>query len=66
MLLHQNQGTIATKCLKKVKRLAIKSALSSKVLNDEIIVLEELKLEEPKTKEMAKILANIKASKKHL
>ena len=48
---------------KKVKWLAIKSALSSKVLNDEIIVLEELKLEEPKTKEMAKILANIKASK---
>ena len=51
---------------KKVKRLAIKSALSSKVLNDEMIVLEELKLEEPKTKEMAKILANIKASKKAL
>ncbi|NMB27061.1 MAG: 50S ribosomal protein L4 [Tissierellia bacterium] len=51
---------------KKVKRLAMKSALSSKVLNDEIIVLEELKLEEPKTKEMVKILANVKAGKKVL
>ena len=44
----------------------MKSALSSKVLNDEIIVLEELKLEEPKTKEMVKILANVKAGKKVL
>jgi large subunit ribosomal protein L4 len=51
---------------KKVKRLAIKSALSAKVLNNEIIVIEELNLEEPKTKEMAKILNNIKASKKAL
>lgn len=51
---------------KKVKRLAIKSALSSKVLNDEIIVLDELSLDEPKTKEMSKILSNIKAGKKAL
>ncbi|QQY79413.1 large subunit ribosomal protein L4 [Keratinibaculum paraultunense] len=51
---------------KKVKRLAMKSALSSKVLNDEIIVLDELSLNEPKTKEMAKILSNINAGKKAL
>ncbi|MCF6463450.1 50S ribosomal protein L4 [Clostridium sp. Cult1] len=51
---------------KKVKRLAMKSALSSKVLNNEIIVLEDLNLEEPKTKEMVKILENVKASKKAL
>ncbi|HSH36140.1 50S ribosomal protein L4 [Schnuerera sp.] len=51
---------------KKVKRLAMKSALSSKVLNDELVVLEELNLEEPKTKEMIKILGNIKAGKKAL
>ena len=51
---------------KKVRRLAMKSALSSKVQNNEIIVLEGLNLEEPKTKEMAKILANIKAGKKAL
>ncbi|MCF6465199.1 50S ribosomal protein L4 [Clostridium sp. Cult2] len=51
---------------KKVKRLAIKSALSSKVLNNEMIVLEGLNLEEPRTKEMVKILENIKAGKKAL
>ena len=51
---------------KKVRKLAMKSALSSKVLNNEIIVLEELNLEEPKTKEMAKILTNINAGKKAL
>ncbi len=51
---------------KKVRRLAIKSALSSKVLDNKIIVLDQLNLEEPKTKEMAKILENIKASKKAL
>jgi large subunit ribosomal protein L4 len=51
---------------KKVTRLAIKSALSSKVVNNEIIVLEELNLEQPKTKEMTKILANVKAGKKAL
>lgn len=49
---------------KKVKRLAMKSALSSKVLDNEIIVLDQLSLEEPKTKEMAKILANVNAGKK--
>mgnify|MGYP001233820165 FL=1 len=51
---------------KKVKRLAMKSALSSKVLNEEIIILDKLSLDEPKTKEMAKILSNIKAGKKAL
>ena len=51
---------------KKVKRLAMKSALSSKVAETEIIVLDELKFEEPKTKEMIKVLNNIKADKKAL
>lgn len=51
---------------KKVRKLAIKSALTSKVLNDEIIVLDELNIEEPKTKEIVKILDNIKANKKAL
>jgi large subunit ribosomal protein L4 len=51
---------------KKVKRIAMKSALTSKVLNEEIIVLEDLNLETPKTKEMAKILGNINARKKAL
>lgn len=51
---------------KKVKRVALKSALSSKVLENEIIILDELNLNEPKTKEMVKILENIKADKKAL
>ena len=52
--------------LKKVKRLALKSALSAKVADKEIIVLDELKFAEPKTKEMVKVLENIKADKKAL
>lgn len=51
---------------KKVKRLALKSVLSAKVADDEIIVLDELKFDEPKTKEMVKVLDNIKADKKTL
>ena len=51
---------------KKVKRLALKSALSAKVADKEIIVLDELKFEAPKTKEMVKVLANVNADKKAL
>ena len=51
---------------KKVKRLALKSVLSAKVADKEIIVLDELKFAEPKTKEMVKVLENIKADKKAL
>lgn len=51
---------------KKLRRLAMLSALSSKVLENEIIVLDELKFEEPKTKEMVKVLENVKAGKKAL
>lgn len=51
---------------KKVKRLAMKSALSSKVQNSEIVVLDELNLSAPKTKEMVSILSNIKVAKKAL
>ncbi len=51
---------------KKVKRLAMKSVLSSKVLEKEIIVLDELKFDAPKTKEMVQVLENIKAGKKAL
>ncbi len=51
---------------KKIKRLALKSALSSKVNSEEIIVLDQLKMEQPKTKEMVKVLENIKAGKKAL
>ena len=48
---------------KKVKRLALKSALSSKVQENEIIILNRLNINEIKTKNMAKVLENIKANK---
>ena len=51
---------------KKMRRLAMKSVLSSKVIENEIIVLDELTFEAPKTKEMVKVLENIKAGKKAL
>ena len=51
---------------RKVKRLAMKCALSSKVFGNEMIVLDALKVETPKTKEMVKILAAIGAEKKTL
>lgn len=49
---------------KKVRRLAMKSALSSKVQNSEVIVLDALNMDAPKTKEFAQILNNINAAKK--
>ncbi|WP_044895193.1 50S ribosomal protein L4 [Bacillus alveayuensis] len=51
---------------KKVRRLAIKSALSSKVLENNIVVLDNLVLEAPKTKEMVKILNNLSVDRKAL
>ena len=42
------------------------SALSSKVQENEIIVVDKLSFEEPKTKEMVKVLANLNAEKKAL
>ena len=49
---------------KKEKQLAIKSMLSSKVLEKELIVVESLPLKEIKTKEMARILNNLKVEGK--
>ena len=51
---------------KKMRRLAMLSALSSKVKENEIIVMDEIKFEASKTKEMVKMLENIKAGKKAL
>ncbi len=48
---------------KKVKRLALQSALSCKVAENKMIVLDELTLNEIKTKEMVKVLENIKCGK---
>ena len=51
---------------KKVKRLAMKSALSSKVAADEMLVLDSINLDAIKTKTMAKMFADINAGKKVL
>lgn len=51
---------------KKVRRLAMKSVLTSKVVENEMIILDSLNIDEPKTKEMIKVLANINAEKKAL
>jgi large subunit ribosomal protein L4 len=51
---------------KKLKRLAMKSALSSKVEENELIVLDSLTFEAPKTKEMIRVLENLKVAKKAL
>ena len=48
---------------KKVKRVAMKSALSSKVLDNDLIVVDKLDLKEAKTKEMVKALEALKAEK---
>ena len=51
---------------KKLRRLAMKSALSSKVAENQIVVVDELKFEEPKTKEMLRFLQAVNADKKAL
>lgn len=51
---------------KKVRRLAMKSAFSSKVLDNEMMVLDSLKLEETKTKTIATMLSKLETGKKVL
>src|SRR5436305_11150024 len=51
---------------KKMRRLAIKSALSDKVANEQLIVLRDLALESPRTKEMLAFLANLPVNGKKI
>jgi large subunit ribosomal protein L4 len=51
---------------KKVRRLAIKSALSSKVIDNSILVLDQLNLNAPKTKDIVSLLKNLKADRRAL
>lgn len=51
---------------KKVRRLALKSVLTSKVEMGEIIVVDKIDFDAPKTKDMANFLAKINADKKAL
>ncbi len=48
---------------KKEKRAALKSALTSRVNENKFIVVDEIKFEAPKTREMAKVLENLKVGK---
>ena len=51
---------------RKVRRLALKSALSTKIIDNEFMALEAIKFDAPKTKEMVKVLANLGAPTKTL
>ncbi|WP_340372568.1 50S ribosomal protein L4 [Peribacillus sp. FSL E2-0218] len=56
----------AYKLPKKVRRLAIKSALSAKALEENILVLDSLSFEAPKTKEFVAVLKNLSVDTKTL
>jgi large subunit ribosomal protein L4 len=51
---------------KKEKRAALKSALTDKALNNNIVVVDELKFDEIKTKRFAEVMNNLKATRKAL
>ncbi|WP_208585784.1 50S ribosomal protein L4 [Gracilibacillus suaedae] len=51
---------------KKVRRLALKSALSSKVKEDSLVVLEGIAIETPKTKEVVSMLSSLNVDAKAL
>ena len=51
---------------RKVRRLALKSALSSKVQDNEFTAIDGISFEAPKTKQMVKVLENLNASVKTL
>ena len=51
---------------KKVRRLALRSALSAKVLEENFIVLESLMFDAPKTKDFLKVLKDLSIEKKAL
>ena len=51
---------------KKLRRLALKSVLTSKVVENEIIVLDNIAFETVKTKDMIQMLKNVNADRKVL
>ena len=51
---------------KKEKRAALKSALSDKVANGKLVVVDALTFDAPKTKEFAKVMANLNVNDKAL
>lgn len=51
---------------KKVRRLALKSALSTKLINGDVIVIDNLNLTTPKTKEFVQVVNNLNIDRKGL
>lgn len=51
---------------KKVRRLALKSALSTKLINGDIIVIDNLNLSTPKTKDFVQVVNNLNIDRKGL
>ncbi len=51
---------------KKMRRLALKSVLSQKVLDESLVVVDEFKFETPKTKDFAQSLSKLNVEKKAL
>ena len=49
---------------KKMRRLALKSVLSQKVLDESLVVVDEFKFETPKTKDFAQSLSNLMLKRK--
>ena len=58
--------SFAKKMNRKERRLALKSALAYKVIESEMIIVDNFNIETPKTKEALSILNNLKANKKVL
>ena len=56
----------AYKLPRKVRRLAIKSVLSQKVLDEGLVVVNELQFEQPRTKAFAEVLSNLNVNSKVL
>ncbi|WP_283602167.1 50S ribosomal protein L4 [Ligilactobacillus aviarius] len=56
----------AYKLPRKVRHLAIKSVLSQKVLDEGLVVVNELKFEQPRTKAFAEVLSNLDVNSKVL
>jgi len=61
-----SQRSYSYKLPKKVRRLALLSALSTKVRDEEIIVLDALTFDAPKTKEFTKVLTDLSIDRKAL
>jgi len=51
---------------KRIRRLAFKSAVADRLQNERVFVVDDLKMEQPSTKEVTKILKNMKVEGKTL